>query len=100
GGLVVFGLKEVPPGIEPWWAVVGGSVLAVLMVITAGMLRHRWAIAVGWVLQLILALGALLLPALGLVALIFGGMWAYATIKGAALDRRNAAASHGTSNGE
>ncbi|QEW03313.1 DUF4233 domain-containing protein [Microbacterium lushaniae] len=100
GGLVVFGLKEVPPGIEPWWAVVGGSVLAALMVITAGMLRHRWAIAVGWVLQLILALGALLLPALGLVALIFGGMWAYATIKGAALDRRNAAASHGTSNGE
>ena len=26
-----------------------------------------------------------------LVALIFGGMWAYATIKGASLDRRNAA---------
>jgi hypothetical protein len=42
------------------------------------------------VLQGVLALGAILLPALGFVALIFGGMWAYATIKGAALDRRNA----------
>lgn len=99
GGLVVFGLKEVPPGIEPWWAVVAGSVLAVLMIVTAGLLRHRWAIIVGWVLQIILALGGLLLPALVVVALIFGGMWAYATIKGAALDRRNAAV-HGPSNGE
>jgi hypothetical protein len=29
-------------------------------------------------------------PALALVALIFGGMYGYATIKGGALDRRNA----------
>jgi hypothetical protein len=92
GGLVAYGLRVLPAGIEPWWGVVAGSVLAVLMILTAGMLRHRWAIAVGWVLQLVLALSAILLPALALVALIFGGMWGYATIKGAALDRRNAAA--------
>jgi uncharacterized membrane protein YciS (DUF1049 family) len=60
------------------------------MLLTAGLLRHRWAIAVGWGLQIALLLGALLLPALAIVALIFGGMWAYATIKGASLDRRNA----------
>ncbi|MDF2555639.1 MAG: allophanate hydrolase subunit 2, partial [Microbacterium sp.] len=37
-----------------------------------------------------------------IVALIFGGMWAYATIKGAALDRRNArlAASDPLANGD
>jgi hypothetical protein len=29
-------------------------------------------------------------PTMLLVAVIFGGMWAYATIKGASLDRRNA----------
>lgn len=102
GGLVIYGLRVLPPGIEAWWGVVAGSILAVLMMLTAGLLRHRWAIALGWVLQVVLALGALLLPALALVALIFGGMWAYATIKGASLDRRNAAAARGTetANGE
>jgi hypothetical protein len=34
--------------------------------------------------------GAFLLPALGVVALVFGSLYAYATIKGAELDRRNA----------
>jgi hypothetical protein len=90
GGLAVFGLQALPAGIPSWWGVVGGVVLAVLMLLTAGLLRHRWAIAVGWGLQAALLLGALLLPALAIVALIFGGMWAYATIKGASLDRRNA----------
>jgi len=53
-------------------------------------LRHSWGIALGWILQVVVALGAFLVPALALVALIFGGMYGYATIKGAALDRRNA----------
>ncbi|MFG6476570.1 DUF4233 domain-containing protein [Microbacterium sp. P06] len=91
GGLVVYGLRVLPEGVEPWWGIVGGTVLAVLMMATAGLLRHRWAIAAGWGLQVVLALGGILVPALLLVALIFGGMWAYANIKGASLDRRNAA---------
>jgi hypothetical protein len=101
-GLVVYGLKATPPGIEPWWGVVAGSVLAVLMIATAGLLRHRWAIVLGWVLQIVLALGGVRVGALLVVALIFGGMYGYATIKGAALDRRNAqrAAHPETSNGD
>ena len=90
GGLTVYGLKALPAGIEPWWGIVGGTVLAALMLLTAGLLRHRWAIWLGWALQGILLLGGLVLPALVVVALIFGGMWAYATIKGASLDSRNA----------
>lgn len=92
GGLAIFGLRALPDGIEQWWGVVAGSVLALVMVITAGMLRHRWAIVLGWALQAVVALGGFLVPSLVLVAVIFGGMWGYATIKGAALDRRNAAA--------
>src|SRR3546814_9835297 len=76
GGLVIYGLRALPAGIEPWWGVVAGSILAVLMILTAGLLRPRWAIALGWVLQGVLALGAFLLPALALVELIFGGTWA------------------------
>ena len=90
GGLAVFGLQALPAGVPSWWGVIGGVVLAVLMLLTAGLLRHRWAIVVGWALQVVLLLGALVLPALAIVAVIFGGMWAYATIKGASLDRRNA----------
>ncbi|MGP3536550.1 DUF4233 domain-containing protein [Microbacterium sp. RD1] len=92
GGLVVYGLNALPDGIESWWGIVGGVVLAILMILIAGMLRHRWAIVLGWVLQLLLALGGFVVGTLLLVALIFGGMYAYATIKGAALDRRNAQA--------
>lgn len=102
GGLVVYGLRVLPDGIEPWWGIIGGSVLALLMVITAGLLRHSWAIAVGWALQVVVLLGGFLVPALVIVAIIFGGMWAYATIKGASLDVRNArrAAPPEPSNGE
>lgn len=102
GGLVVYGLKVLPAGIEPWWGIVGGVVMAIAMVAVSGSLRHRWALLAGWALQVILLLGGLLVPALAVVAVIFGGMWAYATIKGAALDRQNArrAASPDLSNGE
>jgi hypothetical protein len=95
-GLVIFGLRAVPAPLEQWWGVVAGSVLAVLMVLTAGVLRHRWGIILGWSLQGVLALGAILVPAVLIVALVFGGMWAYATIKGAELDRRRAAAEAAT----
>lgn len=90
GGLVIFGLGALPAGIRPWWGIVAGTVLAVVMILTAGMLRHRWGIVLGWVLQGVVALGGFLVPSLFFVALIFGGMWAYATIKGASLDARNA----------
>lgn len=89
-GLVIYGLKALPAPIEPWWGIVAGTVVAALMIATTRVLRHRWGIALGWALQVIVALGALFVPALALVAVIFGGMYGYATIKGAALDRRNA----------
>jgi len=89
-GLVIYGLKALPASIAPWWGVVAGAVLAVLMIATTRVVRYRWGIVLGWVLQGIVLLGALLVPSLAIVALIFGGMYGYATIKGAALDRRNA----------
>ena len=102
GGLAVYGLKALPEPIPPWWGIVAGAVLAVVMLLTGRVLRYRWGIVLGWVLQVIVALGGFLVPALFLVALIFGGMWAYATIKGASLDARNArlAAEADTANGD
>jgi hypothetical protein len=99
GGLVIYGLRALPESIPPWWGIVAGTGVAALMIVTAGLLRHPWAIAVGWLLQVVVALGAIFVPALLLVALIFGGMWAYATIKGASLDARNARRAADNGNG-
>lgn len=86
-GLTVFGLKALPAGIPPWWGVVGGAVLAVAMIVLAGAIARPGAIAAGWVLQVLVLAAAVLVPAIAFVALIFGGMWAYATIVGARVDR-------------
>lgn len=87
-GLTIFGLRALPEPIPAWWGIVGGLVVALAMIITAGAITRPWAITAGWVLQLIVALAAFLVPAIALVALIFGGMWAYATIGGARIDRQ------------
>lgn len=90
-GLTVFGLRALPDGIAPWWSIVGGAVVAVAMIATAGMITRPGAIAAGWVLQAVVAAAAFFVPAVLLVVLVFGGMWAYATIIGARLDRNRPA---------
>lgn len=90
-GLTIFGLKALPGGIEQWWAIVAGGVLGLVCIALAGMITRPWAITVGWVVQVIIALAAFLVPAVLIAVLIFGGMWAYATIMGARLDARRPA---------
>ncbi|MDP3949632.1 DUF4233 domain-containing protein [Microbacterium sp.] len=90
-GLTIFGLNSLPWGLQQWWAIVGGVIVAVAMVAVAGMITRPWAISAGWVLQVIVALSAFFVPAVLLVVLVFGGMWAYATIMGARLDARRPA---------
>lgn len=91
GGLTMYGLGVLPEGIPQWWGIVLGSVLAVFMLATIRVLSHQWGVALGWLWQLLIVLGGFLVPALALVGLIFGAMYAYATIKGGALDRARAA---------
>ncbi|GAT73416.1 allophanate hydrolase subunit 2 [Microbacterium sp. HM58-2] len=90
-GLTIFGLKALPAGIPQWWGIVGGVVVALACIAVAGMITKPWAITAGWVIQAIVALSAILVPAILLVVLIFGGMWAYATIMGVRLDARRPA---------
>ena len=100
GGLTVYGLRALPDPVEPWWGIVGGVVLAVAAIVISGAVRHPWGIALGWALQAVIALGGFLVPALVFVALVFGALYAYATIKGGELDRRNAQRVAETTNGE
>lgn len=87
-GLTVFGLKSLPPSIPQWWGIVGGAVVGLACIAVAGMITKPWAITAGWVIQVIIAVSAILVPAILLVVVIFGGMWGYATIMGARLDAR------------
>lgn len=88
GGLTIFGLRVLPDGIADWWAIVAGAVLALACIVIAGVITKPWAIPAGWGVQVIVALSAILVPAMLMVVLVFGGMWGYATIMGAKLDAR------------
>ncbi|WP_221584361.1 DUF4233 domain-containing protein [Microbacterium sp. G2-8] len=87
-GLVIYGLGALPAAVPSWWGIVAGSVMLVALIVVSGALRWTWGRVAGWILQLVIAAGALLVPAILLVAVIFGGMWAYAMIGGAKIERR------------
>jgi len=91
-GLTVYGLKALGPDITPWWGIVGGAVVGVAMLVAAGLMGSRAGIVMGWILQVIVLLSAILVPAILLVAIVFGGMWAYAMIVGGRADRAAASA--------
>ncbi|WP_345750357.1 DUF4233 domain-containing protein [Microbacterium rhizophilus] len=90
-GLVVYGLGALPDPIPQWWGIVAGAVVGLAMLVTTGLLRRPWGFTLGWVLQGVVALGAIVVPAILFVVLVFGGMWAYATIGGGRIERRIAA---------
>lgn len=90
-GLTIFGLGALPEGVPQWWAIVGGAVVAIAMIMTAGLMGKKFAIPLGWALQAVVALAAFFVPAILFVVLVFGGMWAYATIAGARIDARHQA---------
>lgn len=87
-GLVLYGLRALPEGVPPWWGIVAGAVMFVALLVVSGALRWRWARVAGWILQGVIALGALLVPSILLITIIFGGLWAYAMIGGAKIERR------------
>src|SRR5450631_25632 len=63
-----------------------GSLLAVLCILDAGLLRQRWGITVGWVLQIATLACAFIVPLMLLVGLLFGGLWLAALVQGHAMD--------------
>jgi hypothetical protein len=83
GGLVLFGLKSLPAAL----ALGGGLAMVVAMAATIVLLRFSWAFVLGWILQLIVVAAGFLVPAFFIVGAIFTGMWTYAMVTGAKLDR-------------
>jgi hypothetical protein len=63
------------------------AALAVLLVLGAGVVRRPYGVAVGWVLQVLVCLSGLLVPAMGVLGLVFLGVWVVALVYGAKGDR-------------
>ncbi|MET4158064.1 DUF4233 domain-containing protein [Agromyces sp. PvR057] len=93
--LVIWGLTPDDGGafgLPRWASLVAGGVVLVLMIATIGLLRHRWAYALGWVVQALILLAGLLNPGMFFIGALFGGIWAYCMIVGERIDREKAAA--------
>jgi hypothetical protein len=63
-----------------------GSLLAVLCILDAGLLRRPWGITLGWVLQIATFACAFVVPMMLLVGLLFGGLWLTALVQGRRMD--------------
>ncbi len=83
--MAVFGLREVSPAV----AFGGGAVLFVLLVIAAAYARFRWAIWLGWAMQVVLIALGLLLPVMYAIGAGFAAIFIYCFLTGRRLDRQN-----------
>lgn len=66
----------------------GGVVIALVCVLAAGLMRRgRAGIVLGWLAQLLTLASAVVLSAMLIVALIFGGLWWVCLTQGRRMDR-------------
>jgi len=63
------------------------AALAVLLLLGSGLVRRPYGVAVGWVLQALVCLSGPLVPAMGVLGLVFLGVWVVALVYGAKGDR-------------
>jgi hypothetical protein len=71
-----------------WWVGAGGAVLCLLL---AGLLRHRWAYATGSGLQVVVVASGLVVPAMFFLGLVFAALWFVAMHLGRKVERLDAA---------
>ena len=68
-----------------------GSLLAVLCLLDAALLRRPWGITAGWVLQIATLACVFVVPVMLLVGLLFGALWVTALVQGHQMDEHTRA---------
>jgi hypothetical protein len=86
GALVARGLASARGSDTSGSLLLLGSVLAVLCMLDAGLLRRPWGITAGWVLQVATLAFAFVVPVMLLVGLLFGALWLTALVQGQNMD--------------
>jgi hypothetical protein len=93
---VIIVLWSIPVAVMAGWRwieipnlalIIGGIVLALVMVAVAGTLPRRGAVIAGWVLQVIIVLTGFLVPLMFFIGGIFALLWFYAVRVGTRIDR-------------
>jgi len=85
GALVAMSLDRTEGGSGTTWLVLG-SIVAVLCIVDAGMLRRPWGVTLGWFLHLATLVSALVVPMMFWVFVIFCGLWVVALVQGRKID--------------
>ncbi len=62
--------------------IVAGAIIALLMLLTPGLLKKRAGWVLGSILQFLMIGYAVVVPAMAIVGLIFGGLWIAAIVVG------------------
>lgn len=77
------GLLDAPAG----GVAAGGIALMVLLGYAAGQQKKRWGRVLGWILQVPMLLGGLLVPAIAVIGAVFLGIWILGLRLGSRIDR-------------
>ena len=86
GALVAWRLGDVSADPRATAYLWGGVAIALLCVLAAGALRGRAGVALGWAAQALTLASALVLPAMLVVAVIFGVLWWLCLSQGRRMD--------------
>jgi hypothetical protein len=71
-------------------ALLAGGLLALLCVVTAGLLRLRVGYAIGWAVQILLLASAIWVPVMLFLGAVFGALWVTALVQGQKADELTA----------
>jgi hypothetical protein len=88
---VALSLTDADPALVGW----GFGALAVACLVCAGLLGRPWGVSVGWALQVGVLLTGLVVPAMLVLGVVFGGLWVAAVRYGRRVDAIKAARAGG-----
>ncbi len=88
GALVARALTAARGGEGSTTYLVLGCALAVACLLAAGLMRGRWGVTLGWLVQLATLVSVLVVPTMVAVFVIFTGLWVACLVQGHRIDSR------------
>lgn len=90
GALAIWGLASAQGDDRSGFFLGAGLAITALALVAAAMLRRPFGVTLGWIVQVLTLLIALLAPVAVIVGVIFGGLWITALVQGRKMDELTA----------